>query len=39
MKREILVIRNPGVLDGMLAYVSPEQTGRMNRGCADHTRF
>lgn len=29
--REITSILNPGALEGTLAYISPEQTGRMNR--------
>ncbi|MDZ8050489.1 MAG: AAA family ATPase [Aulosira sp. ZfuVER01] len=32
LSRETQEIRNPNVLEGTLAYVSPEQTGRMNRG-------
>ncbi len=30
-------IRNPNVLEGTLAYMSPEQTGRMNRAMDYHT--
>ncbi|RCJ16037.1 hypothetical protein A6S26_07030 [Nostoc sp. ATCC 43529] len=30
--REIQDLKNPNVLEGTLAYISPEQTGRMNRG-------
>ncbi len=30
LPREITQIRNPSVLEGTLAYMSPEQTGRMN---------
>ncbi|MCK4345887.1 MAG: serine/threonine protein kinase, partial [Bacteroidales bacterium] len=29
--REIAAVHNPNVLEGTLAYISPEQTGRMNR--------
>ncbi|MDZ8056286.1 MAG: AAA family ATPase [Aulosira sp. ZfuVER01] len=32
LPRETLEIQNPNVLEGTLAYLSPEQTGRMNRG-------
>ncbi len=32
LPREIQEIQNPNVLEGTLAYLSPEQTGRMNRG-------
>ena len=32
LPREIQVLQNPNVLEGTLAYISPEQTGRMNRG-------
>ncbi|MBI3144996.1 MAG: serine/threonine-protein kinase PknK, partial [Pseudogulbenkiania sp.] len=31
LSRESPTIRNPDVLEGTLAYISPEQTGRMNR--------
>jgi len=31
LSRETLTIKNPTVLEGTLAYMSPEQTGRMNR--------
>jgi serine/threonine protein kinase len=30
---------NPNVLEGTLAYISPEQTGRMNRGIDYRTDF
>lgn len=30
--KEIQILTNPNVLEGTLAYISPEQTGRMNRG-------
>ncbi|MBP0028674.1 AAA family ATPase [Roseofilum sp. Guam] len=32
LPRETQQLTNPNVLEGTLAYVSPEQTGRMNRG-------
>ncbi len=32
LPRETQEIKNPDVLEGTLAYISPEQTGRMNRG-------
>ncbi|RCJ23467.1 serine/threonine protein kinase [Nostoc sp. ATCC 43529] len=32
LPRETQKIQNPNVLEGTLAYISPEQTGRMNRG-------
>ncbi|WP_364418750.1 ATP-binding sensor histidine kinase [Moorena sp. SIO3H5] len=32
LPREIMVLQSPNVLEGTLAYLSPEQTGRMNRG-------
>ncbi|MBD2501117.1 ATP-binding sensor histidine kinase [Anabaena azotica] len=32
LPREIQSFLNPNVLEGTLAYISPEQTGRMNRG-------
>jgi len=31
LSRQHLTLRNPDVLEGTLAYMSPEQTGRMNR--------
>src|SRR6185369_13776192 len=31
LPREIQSFANPNVLEGTLAYISPEQTGRMNR--------
>lgn len=34
LTRENLTLKNPSVLEGTLAYISPEQTGRMNR-CLD----
>ena len=35
LTRENLTLKNPNVLEGTLAYMSPEQTGRMNR-CLDY---
>jgi len=32
LTRENPTLKNPNVLEGTLAYISPEQTGRMNRG-------
>ncbi|WP_392530690.1 AAA family ATPase [Nostoc sp. C117] len=32
LSRENQTIRNPNQLEGTLAYIAPEQTGRMNRG-------
>ncbi|MEO1621531.1 MAG: serine/threonine-protein kinase PknK, partial [Cyanobacteria bacterium J06632_3] len=32
LPKETLEIQSPNVLEGTLAYLSPEQTGRMNRG-------
>ena len=37
--RENPVIKNPDVLEGTLAYISPEQTGRMNRAVDYRTDF
>lgn len=37
--RENPTIKNPNVLEGTLAYVSPEQTGRMNRSLDYSTDF
>ena len=31
LSRETTTFRNPNILEGTLAYISPEQTGRMNR--------
>ncbi len=31
LSREVQTVRNPEVLEGDLAYIAPEQTGRMNR--------
>ena len=32
LNKETQEIKNPNVLEGTLSYISPEQTGRMNRG-------
>ena len=32
LPRETQVLQSPNILEGTLAYISPEQTGRMNRG-------
>ncbi len=32
LPKETAELRNPNTLEGTLAYISPEQTGRMNRG-------
>ncbi|MCL2932791.1 MAG: AAA family ATPase [Trichodesmium sp. MAG_R03] len=32
LPKETPAIRNPNTIEGTLAYISPEQTGRMNRG-------
>ena len=39
LPRESQEIINPNVLEGTLAYISPEQTGRMNRGIDYRTDF
>jgi predicted ATPase/signal transduction histidine kinase len=39
LPREIQFVTNPNVLEGTLAYISPEQTGRMNRGIDYRTDF
>ncbi|RCJ18653.1 serine/threonine protein kinase [Nostoc sp. ATCC 43529] len=39
LPRESQFIINPNVLEGTLAYISPEQTGRMNRGIDYRTDF
>ncbi|MBW4673909.1 MAG: AAA family ATPase [Desmonostoc geniculatum HA4340-LM1] len=39
LPRETQSIVNPNVLEGTLAYISPEQTGRMNRGIDYRTDF
>ncbi|MBD1997791.1 AAA family ATPase [Leptolyngbya sp. FACHB-541] len=37
--RETPTLRNPDILEGTLAYMSPEQTGRMNRSIDYRTDF
>jgi len=39
LPRETQTLISPNVLEGTLAYVSPEQTGRMNRGIDYRTDF
>lgn len=39
LPRETQEIQNPNVLEGSLGYISPEQTGRMNRGIDYRTDF
>jgi predicted ATPase/signal transduction histidine kinase/FixJ family two-component response regulator/tRNA A-37 threonylcarbamoyl transferase component Bud32 len=39
LSRENPAFRNPNVLEGTLAYMSPEQTGRMNRAMDYRTDF
>ncbi|MFB2923315.1 ATP-binding protein [Aerosakkonema funiforme] len=39
LTRENPTIKNPNVLEGTLAYISPEQTGRMNRSLDYHTDY
>ncbi|MEH2360297.1 AAA family ATPase [Nostoc sp.] len=39
LPRETQILINPNVLEGTLAYISPEQTGRMNRGIDYRTDF
>ncbi len=39
LTRENPSLRNPNVLEGTLAYISPEQTGRMNRAMDYRTDF
>nr|MDZ8036147.1 AAA family ATPase [Nostoc sp. CreGUA01] len=39
LPRENQTIINPNVLEGTLSYISPEQTGRMNRGIDYRTDF
>ncbi|MEG4533887.1 AAA family ATPase [Microcoleus sp. D2_18a_D3] len=39
LTRENPTLKNPNVLEGTLAYISPEQTGRMNRSLDYHTDF
>lgn len=39
LTRETTQIKNPNILEGTLAYMSPEQTGRMNRAVDYRTDF
>jgi len=39
LTRENPTLKNPNVLEGTLAYISPEQTGRMNRSLDYRTDF
>ena len=39
LAREDTRVKNPGVLEGTLPYISPEQTGRMNRSLDYRTDF
>src|SRR6476620_2160845 len=39
LTRENYTIKNPNILEGTLAYMSPEQTGRMNRSLDYRTDF
>jgi len=39
LKRENPTLKNPNILEGTLAYISPEQTGRMNRSLDYRTDF
>ncbi|GGA14935.1 hypothetical protein CYANOKiyG1_28740 [Okeania sp. KiyG1] len=39
LPKETQVLKNPNILEGTLAYISPEQTGRMNRGIDYRTDF
>ncbi|MFB2934451.1 AAA family ATPase [Aerosakkonemataceae cyanobacterium BLCC-F154] len=39
LPRETQTLLNPNLLEGTLAYISPEQTGRMNRGIDYRTDF
>ena len=39
LSRETQEIQNPNILEGTLAYIAPEQTGRMNRGIDYRTDF
>ncbi|MEO0971365.1 MAG: protein kinase, partial [Cyanobacteria bacterium J06639_18] len=39
LPKENPVLQNPNVLEGTLAYLAPEQTGRMNRGIDYRTDF
>ncbi|MCP4135248.1 MAG: serine/threonine-protein kinase PknK [bacterium] len=39
LPREITSVKNPNVLEGTLGFISPEQTGRMNRSLDYRTDF
>ncbi|MCP4135249.1 MAG: AAA family ATPase, partial [bacterium] len=39
LPREITSVKNPNVLEGTLSFISPEQTGRMNRSLDYRTDF
>ena len=39
LPRELTSVKNPNVFEGTLAYISPEQTGRMNRSLDYRTDF
>ena len=39
LPKENPILQNPNVLEGTLAYLAPEQTGRMNRGIDYRTDF
>ncbi len=39
LSKQYLTLKNPEVLEGTLAYMSPEQTGRMNRALDYRTDF
>ncbi|MGB3507961.1 MAG: serine/threonine-protein kinase PknK, partial [Microcoleaceae cyanobacterium] len=39
LPKETQTLLNPNILEGTLAYISPEQTGRMNRGIDYRTDF
>ncbi|NEQ51457.1 MAG: AAA family ATPase, partial [Leptolyngbya sp. SIO3F4] len=39
LPKETQTIQNPNILEGTLAYLAPEQTGRMNRGIDYRTDF
>jgi serine/threonine protein kinase len=39
LSKQHLRLKNPEVLEGTLAYMSPEQTGRMNRALDYRTDF
>ncbi|MCK5523770.1 MAG: serine/threonine-protein kinase PknK [Thiomargarita sp.] len=39
LSRQMMTLKNPKILEGTLAYMSPEQTGRMNRALDYRTDF